>query len=228
MDRLGQWCFAGDAFFEDAVHHLLGKERVASRTLGNLGDQSVLDHLSALGKQRLDEFARAGWLERLQGDRGRVPSAATPARAPVDKLIASETDQEDRAPNPPGQVLDQVEHPLVGPMDVLDREDDGPFAARRFDERANRREEAGADLLRVVGLRPLGERLGDLDAQGARERRGESLGGFVVARVRLTALEELLESRAEAPNARSESSVSLIPNWSRTISPSAQYARPEP
>ena len=228
VDRLGQGCLAGDALLEDAVHHLLGEERVAARALGHLGDQRVLDLLRALGQQGLDELARAGRLQRLERDRRRVASTATPAGPAVKQLVASEADQKDRAPHPPRQVLDQVEHSLVRPVDVLDREDDGPLAARRLDERANRREEPGADLLRVVGLRRLGEPLGDLDAEGTGKRRGESLGRFVVAFDAVRRLRSFSNPARRRPNATSESSVSVMPNWSRTISPSAQYARPEP
>ena len=176
VHRLRQRRFARYALLEDAVHHLLGEERVASGALGHLGHQGVLDLLRALGEERLDELASAGRLERLEGDRRRVASAAAPAWAPVQELVAREADHEDGSPDPPRQILDQVEHPLVRPVDVLDGENDCPFAAGRFDECPDGREETGANLLRIVVLRALGEAFRDLDAERARESRGEAFG----------------------------------------------------
>ncbi len=223
VDRLGQGRLARHALLEDAVDHLLGEERVAARALGDLGDQGVLDLLGALGQERVDQLARAGRRERLERDRRRVAPAAAPAGPAVEKLVAREADHQDGPAHPAREVLDQVEHPLVRPVDVLDREDDRALAARRLDQRAHRREEAGADLLRIVGLRALGERLGHLDAERARERRGQALGRVLLALdVSVVAARSFSKPARRRPNATSESSVSVMPNWSRTISPSAQ------
>ena len=60
-----------------------------------------------------------------------VRSAASPRRALVEELRASETDEaERRVARPVGQVLDQVEERRLGPVDVLDDERQRPLAAR--------------------------------------------------------------------------------------------------
>ena len=85
-------------------------------------------------------------------------------------------EQQHRAPRPAGQVLDQVEHALVGPMDVLDREDHRLASARRLDQGPDRREQAVAHLLRVLMLAGLGGLLRRrLDPQRPAERGRDPL-----------------------------------------------------
>ena len=115
-----------DPSSSDAVDHLLGEQRVAAGALGDLRDEvrvAVGGAAVAVGSSALDQLARLVRRQRLERDRRRVAAAAAPARAALEQLVARQADDQDRAANPAGQVLDQVEHSLVGPVDVLDRED---------------------------------------------------------------------------------------------------------
>ena len=135
VDRLGQRLGLARALLEDPVDHLLGEQRVAARTAGDL-DRELLRN-AALAQQRADQ--RAGVLlgERVEGERGRVQAPAAPPGAAVEELVARQAHEQGRPAGPPGQVLDQVEHALVGPVDVLDGEDQRLAPARRLDQRSH-------------------------------------------------------------------------------------------
>ena len=129
-----------------------------------------------LAEQGGDQFVRLIAPERVEGERGRVHPPAAPARAPVEQLVARHADEQRRAAPPARQVLDQVEHPLVGPVDVLDREDHRLATARGVDQRAHGGEQALAHLLRVLGLGAVEPRAGGgLDPERPAERRREPL-----------------------------------------------------
>ena len=73
------------------------------------------------------------------------------------------------------QVLDQVEHAVVGPVDVLEHEHQRVAPRHRLDHRAHRREEDLAHALRVLalGLRDVERRL---DAEQPPDHGGAALG----------------------------------------------------
>ena len=80
--------------------------------------------------------------ERLELDRGRADAAAAPAGPHVEQLGPREADdQQRRVLDPLGEVLDQLEQRLLGPVDVLEDEDErlrvgelrGPLARRPRD-----------------------------------------------------------------------------------------------
>ena len=183
MDRVGQCLGLRRAALAQPVDHLLGEQGIAARAdrdlLGELGLRARVRH------QRPDELSRLGGPKRLERDRGRVEPAAAPASAAVEQLVARQADDQHRASHPARQVLDQVEHPLVGPVDVLDGEDHRLAPCRRLDQGADCREEPVAHLLRIVGLERVRHALpGRLDPEGSAERRRDSLrrllgvGGF--------------------------------------------------
>ena len=112
--------------------------------------------------------------ERLERDRGGAQAAAAPAGPHVEQLGPGEADdQERRVADALGEVLDQLEQRLLGPVDVLEDEDErlrvgelgGPLAGRP------------GDLLRA----PLGlDRLEHADRErraGRRPRRRRSRRG---------------------------------------------------
>ena len=135
-----------------------------------------------VGEQGGDQLARLVLGQRLERDRGRVAPPAAPARAAVEQLVASQADDQGGAAHPARQVLDQVEHALVGPVDVLERDHHRVLPAHRLDQGAHRGEQAVAGLLRVVhvvdagGHRVLGR---GLDAERASDRRGDSFRRLV-------------------------------------------------
>ena len=104
-------------------------------------------------QQRGDQLARLVRGQRLQRDRGRVAAAAAPAGPALEQLVAGQADQQQRAAHPARQVVDQVEHSLVGPVDVVDREHQRAAPGDRLDHGAGGREERLAHPLRVVARR---------------------------------------------------------------------------
>src|SRR5205823_556855 len=61
--------------------------------------------------------------QRLELDRGRTNAPPAPARTDVEQLGAGKADdQERRIPHPLGEMLDQVEERVLGPVDVLESE----------------------------------------------------------------------------------------------------------
>ena len=162
----------GGLLLQQTIDHLLGEQGVASGALGDLGDdvgRAVVGPRHQRGDQ-LSRLVLGQWLER---DRRGVPPAAAPAGAPLEQLIAGQADEQQRRPDPAGEVVDQVEHSLVGPVDVVDREDEGAPAGDRLDRGAGGGEECLAHAL-GVRLRLL-ELLGRLEAERDGEERGVSL-----------------------------------------------------
>ena len=76
----------------------------------------------------------------------RVELAAGPARSAVEELGAGEADdQHGSVTHPVGEVLDQVEQRRLGPVHVLEHEDERRLAGERLDELAYRPEHLLAD-----------------------------------------------------------------------------------
>ena len=111
----------GAPALEQHPRRLLHEERVA---LGLLQQRTaVVERELAVGEQRIDELLAVGLAERLQLDRGRAQAAAAPAGPEVEQLGPREADdQEGRILDPLGQVLDEIEQRLLGPVDVLEHE----------------------------------------------------------------------------------------------------------
>ena len=82
------------------------------------------------GARRRAPRSRSG-AQRLELDRGRAHAAAAPAGADVEQLGPREADeQQRRLAHPGGEVLDQLEQRLLGPVDVLEDEHERLLAAR--------------------------------------------------------------------------------------------------
>ena len=111
------------ARLEQHPHRLLDEQRVA---LGRA------EHRLALGIGQLGRFAvheRRKELravlerQRLELDRGRAHVAATPRRPLVEEILAGKAEDEQRhVLDATREVLDQVEHRLLGQVDVLEDE----------------------------------------------------------------------------------------------------------
>ena len=106
----------------DVEHDLLEEERVAAGLVeqgaARLGrDRSVL-------VQRVDQRLAVRIAEGLELDRRRAHAAAAPVGADVEQLRTREAEDHQRAvTHPLGHVLDQLEQRLLGPVDVLEDED---------------------------------------------------------------------------------------------------------
>src|SRR4029077_11404299 len=74
----------------------------------------------------------------------------SPTITALQQLIACEADLQDGSAYPLDQMLDQVEHALVGPVDVLPDQHERPFARQALDARANGGEEDFASALRIL------------------------------------------------------------------------------
>ncbi len=169
MHRVGQRVGVLCASFDDPVDHLLGEQRVATGAFGDLVDQFGChrSRFRAL-RERDDEISSVHACERCERDRGRRVVLAAPVRATIEELVACQAYEQDRSVRPAREVLDQIEHAFIGPMDVLDDEHQRRPSRRGFDHRSDCRKEAIAHLLRAIELRLFGEReVRGLDAQRA-------------------------------------------------------------
>ena len=89
-------------------------------------------------------------------------------------------------------MLDQVEHALIGPVDVLPREDQRALRGEALDAGTDRREEDLARSLRVPDLRGVGE--AGVDPEQATDHGGLLSDWTRVAR---SGVEQLADSRRE-------------------------------
>ena len=163
---------------EQHPDRLLDEQRVAlglrEHVLPRVGRERVV------GKQRSEQLLALVMAKRVELDRRRAHAASAPSGANVEQLGPGEADeQERRLAHPGGQVLDELEQRLLGPVDVLEDEH----------ERLNVGELVGpgtgcpGDLLRAALLLD-----GVEDAGGEREQVGDGLV--------LTALAQLLDRLA--------------------------------
>ena len=140
LHRPGQRGRLDGVLLDQAVDHLLREQGVATGALGHLrhdpGPAAVL--MGGAGHQRRHQLAGLVRGERLERDRGGVLSPAAPAGPSLEELVPSEADQQQRATDPARQVVDQVEHSLVGPVDVVEREHEGSPLRDSLDHRPRR------------------------------------------------------------------------------------------
>ena len=94
-------------------------ERFLRKRLGSLSGGA-----RELAEQLLDELGALLLRERLELDRRRAHAPAAPTRSCVEQLGSGEAEDQDRRPHPVGDVLDEVEQWRLGPVDVLEEEDE--------------------------------------------------------------------------------------------------------
>ena len=111
----------GRAALEQHPSRLLDEERIA---LGLLEQRLALGGRELpVGEQGVQELLALGGAERLERERGGSQAAAAPAGPDVEQLGPGEADDQQRhVLDALGQVLDQVEQRLLGPVDVLEDE----------------------------------------------------------------------------------------------------------
>ena len=137
---------------DEPPHHLLGEQRVA---LGALGDRR--DDRSRCRRRRAAASEISSRVSASPSGSRKivVASRRTPPQpgAALEQLVAGQADLQHRRAHPLREVLDQVEHALVGPVDVLPDQHQRALARESFDARAHGREEDFARLLGVLGAR---------------------------------------------------------------------------
>lgn len=141
------------ASVDQHLDQLFQVERVASRHAGDRLAQ-VGAQCGELSKQLVDKLTSAGRVERHARD--PVMKVAGPTvRPPLGKRRSrGRHDQDRRVVAPLGQIREEVEALVVGPVQVLQLEDDDPAVAGRDAPEQLRRgvKRATADLLRIIGV----------------------------------------------------------------------------
>ena len=131
-------------------------------------------------EQRVQERRRLLLGERREQDRRRVDLAAAPAGSPRQQLGARRAEDEERdAARPVDEVVDEVEQRVVGPVQVLEDEDERPLVGDRLQEAAPGGERLVAAVARRLVALEAGERTQvPLDPGGVGRVADESLDGL--------------------------------------------------
>ena len=150
---------------------LLDEEGVSIGGLEHADPCGLGETSSEVGDQRLAVRVR----KALEQERARVRLSAAPAGSLLEELGTGDANQEDRrTPHPLRQVLDQVEEGGLGPVHVLEEDDEGPLPGERFEQASGGPE----DFLAIARRLRDADRL--LEAVGERPRLvsiGEELSG---------------------------------------------------
>ena len=131
---------------------------------------------AARSSSSCDQLGALVGIERLDREPGEAPPPAAPGRPPRRQLGPRRAEEEQRAGGVVGDVLEQLEHRRVGPVDVLDEHDGRRGRRERREERAPGEVRLGAHLLRAA-LRD--DRRREADARG--ETRASSPGASAPA-----------------------------------------------
>ena len=195
------------AVVEEHAHRL---DRVERDPLGALHDRPGRA-LRQARDQAAEQLEHLGIGQRLEAERREAALAGSPGRAALEKLGPGEGDDVDRLAAGPGQeILDEVEEPLIGPLEVLEDEHHGRLLGDALEVGPPRREQLAALRLRAA-----------LEAQeleeGASRARRSSSSGTNSSRLPV-----------RASRVASSSAPSPMPRRMRTISPSAQNVIPSP
>ena len=151
------------SFVEQHRQHLLDEERIAFAGSAE-GVPDLLRDL-ALAQQVLDQRVDRGVPKRLEQDRRRVQLAAAPQGPLVEELRPRHADEQDPGiAGPVSEMVEEIEEGRLGPLHVVEDEDDGAILRQRLDQLANRPEGL------LAGRLTLGE------AGGRRESTGNEIG----------------------------------------------------
>ena len=110
---------------DEHADRLLDEERVALGSLQHLlreRRRHLARRARELGDELLDQELALLHGQRLELDRRRADAASSPPRPGVEELRAGEAEDQQRRPHPVGEVLDEVDQRLLGPVDVLEEE----------------------------------------------------------------------------------------------------------
>ena len=145
------------AVVDEHLEHLLDEQRVPLRRLED-PCAGVLGELGLAEEVAHQELAFASG-ERLEEHRGRVHLAAAPCRPRVEELGSGEADEQDRrVARPVRDVVDEVEEGRLGPVHVVEDDDERLLARHLLEQLAHGEEQllrarrhrssAGLDSLR--------------------------------------------------------------------------------
>ena len=113
---------------------LLEEERVSLGGVHHL----LAPHLGAPPDgQSPEQAGRVGVGQRLEPDDAAAAACGRPLRAAFEQVAAREADDQDRRPGVGGDVLDEVEHRRLGPVDVVEGGDQRAAAGERLEEAAD-------------------------------------------------------------------------------------------
>src|SRR4029453_7261528 len=117
--------------FGEVREELLSEEWIASRMRHDLLLQ--LRIYRSTGKL-LDEGARRGGSQNLEFDQEAGRCRAAPAGTRLEQVPARQTKDKYRAGRPRAEVLNEIEQRRLGPVDVVERHDDGALARERLQQ----------------------------------------------------------------------------------------------
>ena len=125
---------------DERAEELLDVEGVA---LGRIGDPGAhRGRERATGHERVDQLERRPFGQWLEQDRRGVELAAAPRRTVVQELGTRRADEEDRrVPRQVGDRLDEVEQGRLGPVDVVDEDDERPLVGEVLQRATERPDE---------------------------------------------------------------------------------------
>ena len=187
-------------------HVLLRVERVAAGPRQHA--RLDLGRQQRLLEQRAEQARGLLLGERRDRDGRRVPLAAAPARPPLEQLGARGADDEQRhAGRPVGEVVDEVEQAVVGPVQILEDEHQRPLLGQRLEQAAPRRERLVAAVARALAGRAEADERTQRPPTQPRSASSAKTSSSIAA---------------SFVSAASSGSLSRIPACAFTISPSAQ------
>ena len=156
------------ALVDQVAQDLLEEERVAFRTLEDPRPGLVRQPIDV--EQMPDESLRRLGCQRAEEHPGEAPPAATPGRMVICQLRSSRTDEEQRALGPFGDLFEHVEQHRVGPVNVVDDDDERSFLCDGGEEDAPGSLQLDA---KRGWLQPGEFRVSGVQADRERERRGD-------------------------------------------------------
>lgn len=116
----------------DVGHELFEEEGIAA---GCVGDPSFLVGVEAAARDRRQQRSAGRGRERPEPQEGRLPDAARPAGPVVERVGARHKDEEHgHLPEPGGDVEQELHEPGLGPVDVLNDDDEWPDACQGGDQ----------------------------------------------------------------------------------------------
>ena len=200
------------AVIDQVADDLLGEERIPTGAFEDQPTHTVGQRVDT-GKERDQARAlcAAQWVER---QRAEAPTPSAPVRARVEQLGARRAEEEEPAVEPLGELVEDVEHRRVGPVQVLHHGDDWGAHCHRDEQRPPRIHQLAVELPRVercegVARRPQPQRrgqgrraarrfAGQLRLDADLDERCDLRGGFV-GRVRLEHARFGLQHLAQRP-----------------------------
>ena len=151
LHGLGQWELAGIRAFREHPHVLLGKQRIAARSVQQ--DELCLGRHQRSSAETTDELGSLGVRERRERQPCCVASVAGPPWTALEELGSRGADDKNRhADRPVDDVLNKVEQVVVRPVQVVEDEDQRALLAECFEEPPPRRERLVAAVADGIGV----------------------------------------------------------------------------